>query len=55
MVPDAHTKLIVDSVLSPDGTEVMTLGEDETLRVWAMWGVRPEKKRKSVLDEFTVR
>lgn len=50
-VPDAHAEPIVDSVLAPDGTRVMTFGEDETLRVWTVWGARkPEKKCPPMIE-----
>ncbi|KIJ35287.1 hypothetical protein M422DRAFT_782576 [Sphaerobolus stellatus SS14] len=55
MVPDAHGDAIVESVLSPDGTSIMTIGEDETLRIWAIWGKREEERQRSSLESFTLR
>ncbi|KAF8589156.1 WD40 repeat-like protein [Ramaria rubella] len=46
-VLDAHAEPIIDSVLAPDGTRVLTFGEDETLRVWTVWG---ERKRERVFN-----
>lgn len=54
-VLDAHAEPIVDSVLAPDGTRVMTFGEDETLRVWTVWGARKPKKTSGAMNEYRMR
>ncbi|KAF8519456.1 WD40-repeat-containing domain protein [Gautieria morchelliformis] len=54
-VLDAHAEPIIDSVLAPDGTRVMTFGEDETLRVWTVWGARKHEKSSSLMNQYGIR
>ncbi|KAF8526534.1 WD40-repeat-containing domain protein [Hysterangium stoloniferum] len=54
-IKDAHGEPIVDGALSPDGTSILTFGEDETLRIWSIWGERRPEKTLNVMDQCKIR
>jgi cell division cycle protein 20 (cofactor of APC complex) len=55
MTESAASKGLGDSVLSPTGTKVVfSVPEENSLKVWDVWGKRKEVKRQpSFLDSLT--
>ncbi|RWS02056.1 cell division cycle protein 20-like protein [Dinothrombium tinctorium] len=47
-----HTARILDMVMSPDGSTVVSLGADETLRFWQCFQIDGDKKKKAEVKAY---
>jgi len=52
---DAHKSPIFDSVLSTDGTSLLTYGKDEMVKTWKIWGEREKKKSPTMMEKLYLR
>ncbi|KAI0049028.1 WD40 repeat-like protein [Auriscalpium vulgare] len=53
----AHTGIVSQSCLSPDGTMLFTICfREEAMKMWKVWGCREEEgKKDSAFDKFSIR
>ena len=47
-----HNRRVLGMAMSPDGSTVVSLGADETLRFWECFKIDKEKKKKDELKAF---
>ncbi|RWS30296.1 cell division cycle protein 20-like protein [Leptotrombidium deliense] len=47
-----HTQRVLDVVMSPDGSTVVSVGADETLRFWECFQVDSEKKKEQEVKAY---
>ena len=52
----AHTQPIGHSCLSPDGTTLFTIAnQEEAMKMWKVWGKREKVQKENMFDTYRIR